>query len=480
MATTTTELEVSQALSDAATRLHDRIASRQAVVAVIGLGYVGLPLVVAFAEAGFRVVGLDVSTERVELLCNGASPIPDVPSESLGRLLAPLTDVLDGRRVLPGAVAFTTDDDVLADVDVVIICVPTPLNGAREPDVSFIESAADEIALRVHPGLLVVLESTSYPGTTEELLAPRLEQPGLVRHRRHSDPAADASVHHVIGEDVFLAFSPERIDPGRTDFDVRTTPKVVGGTTPTCTMLAASLYGTAVEQVVPVRDPRTAEMVKLHENTFRLINIALANELALMCERIGVDVWEVIAAASTKPFGFMPFYPGPGLGGHCIPIDPLYLSWKLRSVGYEAHSIDVAAEINELMPRHVVEQAIDALNDEGKALHGSQILVVGAAYKPDVNDPRESPAVEVIALLLERGAQVSYHDEYLPRLAVGDHTLESVPLDAPHLAAADCVVVVTPHSYIDWTLVAGASRLVVDTRNALARAGAHADKVVTL
>ncbi|HEX9259089.1 MAG TPA: nucleotide sugar dehydrogenase [Acidimicrobiales bacterium] len=465
-------------ISEAAVRLADRIRSRTAVVVVTGMGYVGLPLAVAFAEAGLRVIGLDVDPERVATLAAGTSPVPDISSDVLARLTLPVDRVAAGETP-GGALAFTTHAEVIRAADVVVVCVPTPLDDHREPDLSCIWAAADQIAPHVHLGLLVVLESTSYPGTTEEVFVPCLEHPSAFHHRRRGDSPGDGAVN-VIGRDVFLAFSPERIDPGRTDFTVRTTPKVVGGATSTCLEVASALYACAVDTVVPVRDTKTAEMVKLYENTFRLVNIGLVNELALMCDELGIDVWDVIEAAKTKPYGFMPFYPGPGLGGHCIPIDPLYLSWKLRSLGFDTRSIDVATEINSLMPRHVVTRVTDALNDENKAVKGARILLLGMAYKPDVGDVRESPAIEVMRRLTAKGAVVSFHDDHLGRVQADGRRVESVPLDEAHIAEADCVVVLTPHSDIDWALVARHARLVLDTTNALARAGVQTEKVVKL
>lgn len=456
-------------------RLLERIHARTAVVAVIGTGYVGLPLAVAFADAGLRVIGIDVDAARVASLRAGDSPVADVPSSVVAGLARPVSQLLD-RTEPRGGLAFTTDVSVISQVDAAVICVPTPLGSSREPDVSYVRAAGEAIAAAMRPGLLVVLESTSYPGTTEEVLLPLLEHPGRPTGRDGDRP----DERWVAGYDFFLAFSPERIDPGRTDYTVRTTPKVVGGITPACLEVAIALYGTAVDRVVPVSGARTAEMVKLYENSFRLVNIGLANELALMCERLDVDVWEVVDAAATKPFGFMPFYPGPGLGGHCIPIDPLYLAWKMHALGFEAHAIQVAAEMTEAMPLHVVDRVLDALNDERLALRGSTVLVIGVAYKPDVDDPRESPAIEVIRLLLEKGAEVRYHDDHVPVLRVGATELRSVPLTADTVASAACVVITTPHSSIDWGLVAQEAKVVVDTRNALHRAGLRGKKEVML
>jgi UDP-N-acetyl-D-glucosamine dehydrogenase len=471
-----------------AARLLERLRTRHAVVGVVGLGYVGLPLAAALAEAGFRVVGFDVSADRVALLTAGTSPIPDVPSTKLRRLVAPLSTVTDATNRSStgadpvGSVCFTDRFDLLAHVDAAVICVPTPLDERRDPDMSFLVAATESIARSMHRGMLVVLESTTYPGTTEEVVLPRLAHPGGRLQRRCSDAGVEAPIgpHFTVGEDFFLAFSPERIDPGRTDHTVRTTPKVVGGMTPTCTELAAELYSAAVDTVVPVSQPRAAEMVKLLENTFRMLNIGLANELAVMCDRLDVDVWEVISAAATKPFGFMPFYPGPGLGGHCIPVDPHYLSWKMRSVGYTTRFIQVAAEMNQGMPEYVVEKVVRALNDSSKALRGSRVLVLGVAYKADISDVRESPALEILSHLMSRGADVAYHDSHVPSLQVHDRTLASVTLDEHELERADCVVIVTAHADIDWAFVAANTAVVVDTRNALAGVPSSRAKVVKL
>jgi UDP-N-acetyl-D-glucosamine dehydrogenase len=356
-----------------------------------------------------------------------------------------LTELVQG-----GALSATTDYAALAAVDAVSICVPTPLNKTRDPDMSYVVDAATHVAQHAHPGLLIVLESTTYPGTTDEILLPRLQAAGF-----------------QVGADIFLAFSPERIDPGNVRYTVRNTPKVVGGATPACTEAVTALYSLAVEQVVPVSSLRAAEMVKLLENTFRAVNIGLVNEMALMCDKLDVDVWEVIEAASTKPYGFMKFTPGPGIGGHCIPIDPLYLSWKLKSLNYTARFIELADSINSRMPGYVVSLVAEALNDDGKALNGARVLVLGVAYKKDSDDVRESPALDVLAELKARKAQVSFHDPHVDRLTLDGQTLASQPLTAAVLQAADCVVVATDHSAIDWALVRAAARVVVDTRNAL-------------
>ena len=415
-----------------------KIRERRAKLAVVGLGYVGLPLAVEFARAGLRVVGIDVDARKVEALQRGESYIPDVPSVLLAELVS------------AGALSATTDYSALAGVEAVSICVPTPLNKTRDPDMSYVVDAATHVARHAHPGLLIVLESTTYPGTTEEILLPRLQAAGF-----------------QVGEDVFLAFSPERIDPGNPRYGVRNTPKVVGGATPACTEAVTALYSLAVEHVVPVSSMRAAEMVKLLENTFRAVNIGLVNEMALMCDKLDVDVWEVIEAASTKPYGFMKFTPGPGIGGHCIPIDPLYLSWKLKSLNYTARFIELADSINSRMPAYVVSLVADALNDDGRALKGARVLVLGVAYKKDSDDVRESPALDLMTELKARKAVVSFHDPHVARLTLDGDELASQPLSAALLQAADCVVVATDHSAIDWALVRTAARVVVDTRNAL-------------
>ena len=432
--------------------LLQKLNDRSAVVAILGLGYVGLPLAAVFAEAGFTVLGVDPVAEKVAMLQRGESYVMDVPSEQVARL------------VKAGKLIATTDYSLTAKADAVSICVPTPLRKTGDPDLSFIVSATESLAPYVHAGMVVVLESSTYPGTTRELMLPRLtEQSGLIP-----------------GEDIFLAFSPERVDPGRTDYTTINTPKVVGGITETCGQVAAIWYGQALQTVVPVTTAEVAEMAKLLENTFRMINIGLVNELAIMCDRLGVDVWEVIEAAATKPFGFMKFTPGPGLGGHCIPIDPLYLSWKLRSLNYNARFIELASEINTNMPRFVVGKVQDALNDRSKAIRGSRVLVLGAAYKPDIDDLRESPALDVIHLLETKGALVSYHDPYIPHLDHEEIQLESVPDLMAAVKAADCVVIITNHSVYDYTDLLASAQLIVDTRNALGSRGRNHPKVVRL
>lgn len=418
--------------------LLEKIEKLEAVIGVIGLGYVGLPLAVEFARQGYKVVGIDVSKEKVRLLNEGTSYIPDVSTEDVTRY------VQDGR------LSATTDYSVIEEIDAVSICVPTPLRKTKDPDVSFIIAATEQIARHNHSGLLIVLESTTYPGTTDELIVPRLTEDGF-----------------EVGKDVFICFSPERIDPGNEVYGVRNTPKVIGGVTPDCVEVAVALYSKAIDKVVPVSSTQAAEMVKLLENTFRAVNIGLVNEVALMCDKLGINVWEVIDAASTKPFGFTTFYPGPGLGGHCIPIDPLYLSWKLKALNYTARFIELASEVNSNMPLYVVDKVVEALNDDRKSVNGSKILVLGVAYKRDIDDLRESPAIDVIQLLAERGAEVVYHDPYVPNMHEEKLEMESTDLTAELLNEMDCVTVVTDHTVIDWSMVAEQSKLIVDSRNAL-------------
>ena len=417
--------------------LLDKLQARSARIGIVGLGYVGLPLALEFARSGFQVTGLDVDATKVESLNGGRSYIPDVCDAEIAPLVA------DGRL-------WATDDyNALTATDAISICVPTPLRKTRDPDMSFIMHALDALVEVCRSGQLIVLESTTWPGTTSEIVLPRLLERGF-----------------VAGENIFVAFSPERIDPANAQFGVRNTPRIVGGVTAACTEVATALYSTAVDQVVPVSSPTVAEMTKLLENTFRAVNIGLVNEMALMCNRLDIDVWEVIEAAASKPFGFMPFFPGPGLGGHCIPVDPHYLSWKLKTLNYNARFIEVASEINTAMPLHVTQRISDALNDAGMAVRNARILVLGVAFKRDVDDVRESPALDILALLLEKGAAVRYHDPHVPRLQLPEgRLLDSQALDAAELAAADCVVVITDHSSIDWQQVADHSALVVDTRH---------------
>jgi UDP-N-acetyl-D-glucosamine dehydrogenase len=420
--------------------LFEKIESREAVVGIVGLGYVGLPLAVAFAEAGFRVKGIDLNQERVDGVNACESFIEDVSSATL--------------RALHDRIEATTDPAVLAECDAVSICVPTPLSKTGDPDISYIVAAASEIAHYLHPGVLVVLESTTYPGTTTEVVLPLLTGNGA---------------HLQLGVDFFLCFSPERVDPGRTDWTTKTTPKVIGGVTPACLELGQALYKTALANLVPVSSPEAAEMVKLFENTFRAVNIALANELLLMCETLGLDVWEIIDAASTKPFGFMKFTPGPGIGGHCIPKDPLYLAWKLKTLKYTARFIELADEVNSSMPGYWVRKAQDALNDAGKPLKGANVLLLGVAYKPNTADLRESPALDIVHLLREKGASVSYHDPFVPSFTHDGIEVHSVLALDKALVGADCVMIVTDHAGTDWDVVRAMAALVVDTRNALGR-----------
>jgi UDP-N-acetyl-D-glucosamine dehydrogenase len=418
--------------------LEQRITGRTARVTVVGMGYVGLSLAVELARAGLTVRGIDLDLERVNRLNRGESYLVDVPSDALGPL------------VRAGTLTATTTFDQAGAADVIIICVPTPLGKSKEPDISFILSALESLLPHLRQGQLMVLESTTYPGTTEEVIQPRLESRGL-----------------VIGADFFLAFSPERVDPGNQRFTTANIPKVVGGVTRGCTELAAGLYGHVTGSVFKASSPRVAETAKLLENTFRSVNIALANEFALACRKIGVDPWEVIEAAATKPFGFMPFYPGPGIGGHCIPVDPHYLSWKVRLTGYEAQFIALADRINRGMPEHVVTVVAEALNDRGRAVRGASILVLGVTYKPDVNDIRESTALEIIEMLAGKGARVAYADPFVPQLALDSLKLTAVEPSPGTLAAADCVLILTNHSRFDYAAIATHAPLVVDTRNAM-------------
>jgi len=422
--------------------LQRKIAERNIRAGIIGLGYVGLPLAVEFARAGYTVVGLDIDESKVAAINRGTSYIPDVPGDEVAELVA------------SGRLRATTDFSAIDHLDTVNICVPTPLRKTKDPDVSYMVAAVAEVAKGLHPGMLVILESTTYPGTTEELARPMLEAGG-----------------QRAGQDFFLAFSPERVDPGNPQFKTANVPKVVGGTSPDCAMLARALYSNAIDHVVTVRSTQAAEMVKLLENTFRAVNIGLVNELAMMCDTLGIDVWEVVDAAATKPFGFMPFYPGPGLGGHCIPIDPFYLSWKAKQSGFDARFIELAGQVNGHMPEYVVSKVADALNDRRQALNGSRVLVLGVAYKRDIDDVRESPALDVMKLLYEKGAEVAYSDPYVPTLAAaswhGPEALESLPIDARVLDAFDCVVITTDHTAFDYQVIHDHSRSIVDTRNAL-------------
>jgi len=432
--------------------LIQKLNDRTARVAVLGMGYVGLPLAAVFGDAGFHVTGIDPVEEKVKLLNSGESYVGDVSSAHVTRLVS------------AGLLTATTDYSAIQQMDAVSICVPTPLRKSGDPDMSYIISAMEGLAPHLHPGMVIVLESTTYPGTTRELMLPALQkQSGL-----------------EVGKDFFLAFSPERVDPGRTDWTTLNTPKVIGGITADCAEVAVAWYSQAIKTIVPVSSAEVAEMAKLLENTFRMINIGLVNELAIMCDRLDVDVWEVIEAAASKPFGFMKFTPGPGLGGHCIPIDPLYLSWKLRSLNYTARFIELASEINSNMPRYVVAKIQDALNNQALPLKGSRVLVLGAAYKPDIDDLRESPAIDVIGLLRQKGAEVSYHDPYIASFQHEDWRIESVQDLPAAVSAADCVVIVTNHSCYDYSAILAQAKLIVDTRNALGEEGRHSDKVVRL
>jgi UDP-N-acetyl-D-glucosamine dehydrogenase len=427
--------------------LEEKIRSRRARVGIVGLGYVGLPLAVEFAKAGFPVTGVDVNTQKVERVNAGDSYVGDISSEALSVL------------VKDGKLRATTDFGVVGELDTVNICVPTPLRKTKDPDMSYIVSSCQEIASNFHSGMLIILESTTYPGTTAELLLPVFEKSGL-----------------RVGEDFFLCFSPERVDPGNAKYHTRNIPKVVGGTTAACTRMGSLFYSQALSTVVPVSSTQVAEMVKLLENTFRMINIGLVNEMALMCDRIGINVWEVIEAAATKPFGFMPFYPGPGLGGHCIPIDPFYLSWKTKQAGIEARFIELAGYINGQMPHFVVDKIQNALNDAGKPVKGTHIHILGVAYKKDIDDMRESPALDVMLLLQRRGARLSYSDPYVPRLQLDGLDLRAQPESVA--GEADCAVIITDHSAFDYRRIAASARLIVDTRNALK--GVNSSHIVRL
>jgi UDP-N-acetyl-D-glucosamine dehydrogenase len=429
--------QVSQTLRDA---LLAKAKDRSAVFGIVGLGYVGLPLAMELINAGYRVLGFDISTRVVEALNAGRSHIQDIPSAAIAKV------------VKDGKFSATTDLTRLSEPDAISIAVPTPLSKTKDPDVSFVIAATDSIKKTLRRGQLVILESTTYPGTTRELMLPALEGTGL-----------------KVGEDFFLAFSPERVDPGNPKYGTRNTPKVVGGITPNCLAVTVALYQPAIERLVQVSSTEAAELVKILENTFRSVNIGLVNEMAIVCDKLGVDVWEVIDAAATKPFGFMKFTPGPGVGGHCIPLDPHYLAWKMRTLNYRTRFIELAGEINAAMPEYWVARVADRLNEQGKAVRGSKVMVLGVAYKKDIDDIRESPALDVIRLLEQRGAVVSYHDPHVAKLHEDGVELTSVPLNAQTLRAADCVVVVTDHSGVDYTLVGSEAPVIVDTRHALPR-----------
>jgi len=431
-----------------------KFEDRSARIGVLGMGYVGMPLAVVFAEAGFHVLGIDPDQRKVDAFHRDISYIHDVSAETIARL----------RK--SGYLAMASDFARIGELDAVSICVPTPLRQTGDPDMSFINSAAEQVGRYIHPGMVVVLESTTYPGTTREVLLSKLTEGSALE----------------VGKDIFICFSPERVDPGRKDWTTLNTPKVIGGITPSCAEVAQAWYGSAIKTIVPVSSAEAAEMAKLLENTFRMINIGLVNELAIMCERLGVDVWEVIDAAASKPFGFMKFTPGPGLGGHCIPIDPLYLSWKMKEMNYNARFIELASEINTNMPRYVVGRILEAMNDRGKILKGSRVLVLGAAYKPDVDDVRESPALDVIALLRKKGADVSYHDPYIPTIH-HEHEgwqMESVADVMQAVREADAVVIVTNHASYDYRAILESAAFIFDTRNALGKITKAHPKLVRL
>lgn len=419
-------------------KLLERIEKREAKIALIGLGYVGLPLAVEQAKAGFSVIGIDRNADRVAMVNQGENYIPDVLIDDLAAVVS------------EGRLKAVQDFSVIGGVDILMICVPTPLDKNKQPDTSYIEGVVERSLPHLHPGQLVVLESTTYPGTTEEVILPRIESRGM-----------------KVGQDIYLAFSPERVDPGNPHYKTKNTPKVVGGLTPTCTKLAKALYEQVIEaEVFAASSPRVAEMTKLLENVFRIVNISLVNELALLCEKMGIDIWEVIEAAKTKPFGFMPFYPGPGLGGHCIPLDPFYLSWKAKEYDFTTRFIDLAGQVSDAMPYHVVHRVLELLNERGKPLKGANVLLVGLAYKRDVDDLRQSPAVKIARLLEKQGAALTYHDPYIPQIDQENLILTSRPLTAELLAAQDMVIITTGHSNIDYRMVVDHASLVFDTRNA--------------
>jgi len=426
-------------LGDLEKSLIRKIEAREARIGLVGLGYVGLPLAVEFAEAGFSVVGFEVSRDKVEAVKRGESYVGDIPSDQL-------KGVVDAGRLTA-----TLDYARLDEADAICICVPTPLNKTGDPDVSYIMAVTESVRRTIRPGQLIVLESTTYPGTTRELLLPALAGDGRLK----------------VGEDFFLAFSPERVDPSNPVWKIGNTPKVVGGITEACAEVVRTLYETIIENVIVVSSTEAAELTKLLENTFRSVNIALANEMAIVCDKLGVDVWEVIEAAASKPFGFMKFTPGPGLGGHCIPVDPHYLSWKMKTLDYKTRLVELASEINAEMPRYVADKAADLLNREGKPVRGSKVVVMGVAYKRDTADTRESPALDIIQLLAEKGAEVKYHDPLVPSLRHEGQDLSSTPLDAQLLGEADVVVIVTDHSQVDYELIRRSGRPVLDTRNVL-------------
>ena len=425
-----------------AQELIKKAEKRETLFGIIGLGYVGLPLAVELANAGYRVLGYDISQRVVDSLNKGKSHIKDISDSQLEKV------------VKSGRFSATTDPSRLGEPDAISICVPTPLSKFKDPDVSYIVAATDAIKKTLRKGQAIILESTTYPGTTREIMLPALESTGL-----------------KVGTDFFLAFSPERVDPGNPKFLTKNTPKVVGGITPACLEVASALYQPAIDTLVPVSTTEAAELVKLLENTFRSVNIGLVNEMAIVCDKLGVDVWEVIEAAATKPFGFMKFLPGPGLGGHCIPIDPHYLAWKMRGLNYKTRFIDLAGELNTEMPLFWVRKVADALNSKGKSVRGSNVLVLGVAYKKDIDDIRESPALDIIRLLEQQGAHVTYHDPHVPSFKEDGNEMKSIAFGPEQVAAADCVMIVTDHSSIDYRMVRDKARLVVDTRHAMPKAG---------
>ena len=442
---------------------------------VIGLGYVGLSLMVAIADAGFRVTGIDINPQKIERLKRGISDVPDVPDAVLGPLIT------------SGQIQVTTDYSVLSELDTVNICVPTPLNENRTPDMQFITAAVDQIAQHLHSEQLIILESTTYPGTTEEIVLPML-QPNLNEKMVEADCStnppslsSDSTEPLQVGRDFYLAFSPERIEPGNSTYFMTNTPKIVGGVTPKCTQVAKIFYEQFINKTYTVSSPRIAEMAKLLENTFRSVNIGLINEVALICDRMGLDVWEIIDAAATKPFGFMPFYPGPGLGGHCIPIDPHYLSWQARNYNYHARFIELASEINSSMPKYVLDKVIHALNLHQKPLNGSNILILGVAYKKDIGDTRESPAFEVIRLMLDKGTHILYHDPHVSNFVLGEGgTYYSQTLTPALIESVDCVVILTDHSTINYDLIVKHANIIVDTRNATRNAQNGSSKIIKI
>jgi len=432
--------------------LLEKIQSRTARTGVVGLGYVGLPLAVELARAGFHTTGIDLDARKIQAIADGRSYIPDVAT----------SDVLELHRA--GRLDATADFAVVKELDTINICVPTPLRKTKDPDMSYIVSAVEAIAQHLHREMLIILESTTYPGTTDEVVQPLLEATGL-----------------KAGVDFFLAFSPERVDPGNPTFQTHNVPKVVGGLTATCSQLAAALYGSAIQTIVPVSSTRVAEMVKLLENTFRAVNIGLVNELALMCDRMNIDVWEVVEAAKTKPFGFMAFYPGPGLGGHCIPIDPFYLSWKAKQSGFDPRFIELAGHINAGMPHYVVDKVADALNTRRKAINGARILIAGVAYKRDIDDMRESPALDIMGLLHAKGADISYADPFVPEVHgrewPGGFDVQAVEMASGSSGHYDCVVIVTEHTAFDYAALVADADLIVDTRNAIKAPHPHVFKL---